>query len=182
MRFFNWLLGGCKEQKGQITTNTNIFVDARDNHKYKTVRIGDQTWMAENLACRVDDGCVAYGDNKNNVKKYGYLYNWETACKIAPEGWHLPSLEEFEILKSNADGKLENLIIGGDTGFSALYGGSFDSRFKCMGEAAYFWTSTPYGTEEVGEGYCCLMSDFFKITFIDAYRSLLMSVRCIRDI
>ena len=48
--------------------------------------------MAENLAYKPEQGNFwAYGNDSNNVAKYGYLYDWETAKKVAPKGWHLPT-------------------------------------------------------------------------------------------
>lgn len=60
------------------------FTDERNGKEYKTVTIGDQTWMAENLAYEVADGCWSYSLYLSNVDIYGYLYSWETAQNICP--------------------------------------------------------------------------------------------------
>lgn len=74
----------------------DIFVDPRDGKEYQTVKIGDQVWFAQNLAYKAKDGCWAYDNNKKNAKKYGYLYNFNTAQKACPDGWHVPSMSEWE--------------------------------------------------------------------------------------
>ena len=78
------------------------FIEQRDGKEYNCVIIGDQIWMAENLAYRVDTGgCWSYNDNDDNVAVYGYLYNWYTANLVAPDGWHLPSDDEWKTLELN---------------------------------------------------------------------------------
>jgi uncharacterized protein (TIGR02145 family) len=98
-----------------------VFTDVRDGKEYKTVRIANQTWMAENLAylpsvTTHDDGSkyipkyYVYGYNGTDTAEaklseyysnYGALYNYEAALKSCPEGWHLPSDEEWKTLEAN---------------------------------------------------------------------------------
>ena len=81
---------------------TGNFTDSRDGKEYKTVKIGDQWIMAENLAYKPDSGNFwAYENNDSNIAIYGYLYDWETAMNIAPEGWHLPSRKEWKAVRKS---------------------------------------------------------------------------------
>jgi len=83
-------------------------IDSRDGKKYKIVKIGTQTWMAENLnyAGQNDDIGYCLGKDPKNCKKYGALYTWDEAMKICPSGWHLPSKDEWETLVDFAGGEI----------------------------------------------------------------------------
>lgn len=111
------------------------FIDIRDNNEYKWVKLGEQVWMAENLAylpsvSRSSEGTITepyyyvYGYQGSNVSEakatenysiYGVLYNWQAAMNACPVGWHLPTDLEWSQLidylggSENAGGKLKEI-------------------------------------------------------------------------
>ena len=135
--------------------------DTRDNQTYKTVKIGEQIWMAQNLNYETDSS-FCNSNKESNCTKFGRLYLWNEAVEkdICPEGWHVPSQTEFDTLVSAVGGKnLAGLYlkattdwdsfdlnegIGKDSyGFAALPAGSKHNRFFSPGnEYTYFWSSS----------------------------------------
>ena len=209
---------GCEKENSQIPVQFEFqfetFIDARDNHEYKYIEIGNQTWMAENLAFLPSVspsssgswgeayggtlGGTSYNDPyyyvyhyqgidvteakaTNNFNTVGVLYNWPAAMSgensssanpsevqgCCPEGWHLPSDEEWKQLEmylgmSQEDfdrdgprysldaGKLKDISFDNDksnneSGFSALKGGrNYIGQFQMIGHYASWWSSTDY--------------------------------------
>lgn len=74
-----------------------FFTDPRDNETYSVVKIGAQIWMAENFRFASRDS-FSINDNDDNDKFYGRLYTWEEAMELAPEGWHLPTIDDWKRL------------------------------------------------------------------------------------
>ena len=177
-------------------------IDSRDGQTYKTVTIGKQTWMAENLNYDVQ-GSYCYLDSVEYCSKYGRFYPWNLTKDVCPVGFHLPSKAEWETLIKSAGGekyaytllksrvgpiekefKLYGNVAGRDDyGFSALPVGckSNDGNFeddKYIASDAHFWSST----ENVGRDSAYSMDFKHDIEtyisgsfgeFIDILRTLL---------
>jgi len=105
-----------REIEQEIEKNTTYFADSRDGKKYRAVKIGGRTWMAQNLNYRTSSGSWCYDNDTSNCGKYGKLYNWETAKKVCPSGWYLPSNREWDNLVFAARGDDMCLVGGGWAG------------------------------------------------------------------
>jgi len=184
-----------------FTGTSGTFTDSRSNKSYKWVKIGEQYWMAENLnfksldgnsRCYPTNGSTNLDDNENaNCNTYGRLYNWETAMVVCPNGWHLPSQEEWDALTAYIESdkvcnscdsrhlKTRNWHGGLDSyGFSALPGGvGLNDNFDYVGIRGLWWSTKNNGEIVSGRG----MSNDDDSNWHDLDKSCLGSVRCVQD-
>jgi uncharacterized protein (TIGR02145 family) len=195
-------------------------------NEYTTVKIGNQKWMPQNLNINFfrngdliaeaktekewakagmlgDPAWCYYNNDPSNGNIYGKLYNWHAVNDIleerglAPEGWHIPTNEEWTILtdylggEDIAGGKLKevgtthwnspNTDATNKSCFTALPGGnrSPDGHFTDIGDSGYWWsadelTNNPLQTRTMHNN-CC------NVLIGNQHKSNGFSIRCIKD-
>jgi len=163
---------------GGEATRYNMLIDARDKKSYKTVVIGTQTWMAENLNYELI-GTVTVGECYDKIKAncdiYGRLYSWDEAEAVCPVGWRLPGESDWASLTAN--------IGTDDSDFAPLPGGiGFSGYFLNIDQAGFWWSATPGAA-----GFAYGQSVFFEnggYSFYSSFfnKSSLLSVRCIMEV
>lgn len=193
----------CKKKEEQekvtpVVETCSATIKDIDGHTYKVIKIGSQCWMQENLkTSRYKDGAAIttglsasewtnttqgafaiYEDKADNNDTYGKLYNGHAVAtgKLCPEGWRIPTDEDFKVLekhlglpddqlnltgeRGNAEaigGKMKSTLLwdspnagaNNSSGFSALPAGTRNSvgDYIVLKQYATFWTSTPYATD-----------------------------------
>jgi uncharacterized protein (TIGR02145 family) len=197
----NWMKHASGDKTGDLTPcefelslkgEAGTFTDTRDGKIYKTVKIEEQVWMAENLNFKTEQSSC-YGNDEANCEKYGRLYGcygrYEECIGFCPKGWHLPSGEEWNILAWTVGGKdVAGKKLKSETGwenyegkngngtdefgFSALPGGFFsdyDGIYASVGSEARWWDQSIYNG-----------SDYMDVNGGDT-SSDRMSIRCVKD-
>ncbi|MCL2183722.1 MAG: hypothetical protein FWB85_09670 [Chitinispirillia bacterium] len=181
------------------------FTDLRDGKAYRTVKIGSQTWMAENLNFATDSS-ACYDNVESNCQKYGRLYNWNDAMKACPAGWRLPTDEDGDILAlavggwrdEDGDWKIAGEKLkskngwcnsnyrscdsaADEFGFSALPAGGYHySGFEGAGRYGFWWSATD--TDAHGAWYWSMNIYSYWVEGRNySYKASLYSVRCRQD-
>ncbi len=179
-----WLLAiSCGDDNPVKPEPSPLTVTDIDGNVYRTVRIGTQVWMAENLKVThyrngeaipnvtdqgswqnlaTDAQCV-YGNSKTNLDDYGRLYNWYAIANsrnIAPDGWHVPTYDDCSTLVAYLDGyqvaggKLKEE--GADHWANPNTGATDESGFKALPGGR----RDPYGFTAIGfYGYFWILAE-----------------------
>jgi uncharacterized protein (TIGR02145 family) len=202
-----------------IEFNPNLTYDSiydSEGNKYRTIQIGTQTWMAENLrSTKLNNGTdipfipdsyawvllstPGYCWYNSDSVGYGALYNWYTAASgnLCPEGWHVPSDDEWTVLtdflggKDHAGGKLKeagtthwmspNADATNESGFSALPGGYrfYSGGYNDITRYGFWWTSTEWSS--TGAWYRDVYYGYTSVDRSNSSKQSAANVRCIKD-
>lgn len=186
----SFLLSACSES----------FTDSRDGRNYDVVKIGNLTWMAENLNYATEASACPDGDSRN-CKRLGRLYTWAEAKTVCPEGWRLPTKSDFaELLaRPNAgdSGAVSNKVgaalksrdgwfkKGNGTDefrFNALPAGyGAGGKFDGIGGYAYFWSATEDSENPESNAYYLFLSFSSDAASLNSFaKEDYRSVRCVR--
>lgn len=212
--------GQYSSQKTEASASNlcgNPFTDIRDGKQYETVKIGNQCWMKENVAYLpyvdpsgsgswdflrryvydYNGSSVSEAKATSNYQTYGVLYNWTSALSACPEGWHLPSKDEWWILLdtlggTTAGGKMKetglaywnspNTGATNSSGFSALGAGkvhNYEYKFLHKGIYATWWSSSESITNKAY--YQQVGYDYESGNYWEGDKDYGLSVRCVRD-
>jgi len=187
-----------------VVRNKETFIDERDGKTYKSIKIGNQLWMAENLKYESPNS-RCYNDEPANCEIFGKMYDWKTAKIACPNGWHLPNDNDFLDLSDFVEGISECWNCAGimlkansdlwasnkgrdEFGFTALPGGYHRDNYSGFAQknmTAGFWSATEgsmqgsahfrYFTSSTSSLSSSLNLDGF---YVD---NALANVRCIGD-
>jgi uncharacterized protein (TIGR02145 family) len=205
---------GCKKSEVEQTTvhisnPTGSFTDIRDDEIYATVTINNQTWMSENLRYNATG---SYNRLVSSDSIYGRLYNWLTIMNgenyssnnpsgiqgICPQGWHIPSLAEWNTFKNaisvNDPANALKSTIGwsneangtNHSGFNAFPNGVYKSAFNSfayLGDQCYFWSTTDVGFQFTGVYVYSYNLNFNNSAFNKMYGTMTdgYSCRCVQN-
>lgn len=211
-------LSACKKSDTPFVCGTSVPYGGKI---YQTVQIGTQCWFRENLnigvridkdSAQKDNGIIekyCYDDNEDNCNTYGGLYYWDELMQyvttegvrgICPDGWHIPTDAEWNILvgflggDSVAGGKMKeagtvhwlspNTGATNSSGFTALPGGfrqwiSIAYYYDYITYGTYFWSSSlEYDTHNV---WCRYLSRNGAFIYRWELSQVGSPARCLRD-
>jgi len=167
-----------KEIKG------GTFIDDRDSATYKTIKIGNQVWMSENLKFNSENSsCPDFKERP--CSKFGRFYTFDEALKACPNGWHLPDQNEWDILINNLGGNtaaITHLKRGGSSKFEAPLAGVFAHRVGQLlgfGEWEIFWAALE--KPDTQEAFTVYFHHKQGITYHFNTKFNYFCVRCLKD-
>ncbi|MCQ2103397.1 MAG: fibrobacter succinogenes major paralogous domain-containing protein [Fibrobacter sp.] len=195
------------EELADASVEGSVLKDTRDGQEYKTVKIGSQIWMAENLSFAAEES-FCYTRFNYDCRKYGRFYTWDVAKNVCPAGWHLPTAEEFDQLFVEVGGRDSAAVKlksaegwshygnGSDEyGFNGTPSGFRDyrGRFDRQTLYAYLWSATEDGassSDVAQEGAAApskkaigvhMMAGRKDVSVYPYAKNFGLSVRCVKD-
>lgn len=170
------------------------FVDRRDGRRYQTVTIGNNVWLASNLAYAAPD-TWCFGDDDSDCDTNGRLYQWTAALTACPTDWRLASDADWMDLElalgmsyaqASAVGPRgttegARLRSGGDSKFNAPISGYRrpDGTFARRHERTAFWTATEYNEQDAW--HRDIRRSVGTIYRSPVTKTYALSVRCVRQ-
>lgn len=192
--------GSCPECPFECGTSTIVDIDG---NVYNTVAIGSQCWIDRNLSvmtltngtpiASISDvdawdtylpARCYYGNDAGNDAEFGQLYNWHAVAtgNLCPNGWHIPSADDWEALDSYLGGSTSGAQLkpGGGTGFDALFGGHRwpVGQFFDVDSRGYFWSATAASSTDAKR---YKISSNALLTLQSVYKEFGNSCRCMMD-
>ena len=172
----------------------NSYKDPRDKQKYRTIKVGSRLWLADNLNYKMD-GSFCYKDDESQCMAYGRLYTWDAAVNACPQGFHLPTDDDFQSLwqAAGADFNAAYLLKaaygwsgetnGSDTlKFSAMPAGNRfdDETYGNLSKFAFFWSSEA-SKEKQNARVWYMTSKSMAFSFMNKPKTFGFSVRCVQS-
>ena len=194
------------------------FTDVRDGSTYHWVRYGNLEWMLENIRIKTDAGkSQIYTEIKitdeereeqmlKNCQKYGYLYDYEAATVAVPEGWRIPSDEDWRNLEEMMGMSKTEVV---EFGWRGQQAGEMLQQRECVwlrlggfinyvmrnetidennytpdfiGFYGFFWSSTKDKSKEDAIIYRQIRYNSSSIGRFSTLRKKMLSLRCVRDV
>lgn len=169
-----FIFNSCDKEKTEVVPSepykmiekVEDFTDSRDGQVYPVIRIGEQYWMGKNLNFHVNGKSWHYNNDPSNEETYGRLYLWDALTEAIPEGWHLPTDNEWKTLEDSLgmdDAELDKagysttrgtdegskLYIGGESMLDIPYAGFRDGNgtYSAIDNRTYLWINTLVGND-----------------------------------
>lgn len=179
-----------------LAQETDFLIDERDNNIYLVMKFNDHWWMCQNLKYDAGEGSFCYDDDETNCLLKGRWYTYNTALKACPQGYRLPSDDEWKALEafigmdlSDLDQRFNRnsgrvgkfLKAGGGIGFDAEFAGVKNptGRDSYIDTHAYFWTSSE---RDASSAWARVMQDSKEgIDRQIITKNYGLSVRCIKN-
>jgi len=191
-------LFGCEKE------HNDQYVADIDGNNYKVIQIGSKTWMAENLRVTKDKQgnpleTWCYLDKTSKCEEFGRLYSWEEAKKASPEGWRLPTADDWKELEIELGMDAEDaetfgwrgtdqgtqLKEGGSSGFNVLLAGykdgivQWDGRYFDIGYFGSFWSATEYDSLTAIAYWVYITSE--RVLKSEYDKTSALTVRCVKS-